>query len=205
LPVPEEFQKHKTDVFADDFEQEDHDSVARLQALQNRGRRDRQVEAQARLNEKVQCQACGSTWFTEETFNQYHAGSYGSSPGSDLQILSTMPMVIKVCLCGMPQRANLGGAVRSGRTPNENIESFDGSLENAIIFRTQRTDEKMTQVARNLISQAMGVLASKHELNELAQLVAAATGAPAEIPAERATEQPDRNPEPEPVRPSKKK
>jgi hypothetical protein len=200
MPVPEGFDK--TNMFADDFEQEDHESVSRLQALAARNKRDRAQDAQQRLNEKAQCAVCGSTWFSEETYNQYQANTYGSSPGSDLQALSPMPMIIKVCLCGMPQRPNLGGAVHGGRTPNENLASFDGSLDAAVGFRTYKTDEKMTLVARNLISQALGAMASADEIRTITSKLLQLEG---QIAGQPASEAPASEPEAEPVRPTNNK
>lgn len=200
MPVPEGFQN--TNMFAEDFEQEDQESVSRLQALAARNKRDRAVEVQQRLNEKAQCSACGSTWFSEETFNQYAAGTYGSSPGSDLQALSQMPMIIKVCLCGMPQRPNLGGAVHGGRTPNENLASFDGSLGAAIHFRTVLAGEELRRVAEGVVSQAVGSMASASELKSLRALIEA-VGSSVAPPAAEAPAAPE--PESEPVKPVHKK
>ena len=120
--------EQKPPEFADDFHGNDAGRQERLRRLVQQSPKDRIASMTQRINEPSKCEHCGSTWFCELTFNQYSADAYSAAPGGDIQPISLMPMPIRVCLCGMPLAPNLGGASLGGRTPNENVSSFNGSL-----------------------------------------------------------------------------
>jgi hypothetical protein len=117
-----------TEEFADDFHGQDAGRQERLRRLVQQSPKDRVADMTQRVNKPSACEYCGSTWFAELTFNQYSADAYSAAPGGDIQPISLMPMPIRVCLCGMPMAPNLGGAALGGRTPNESVSSFNGSL-----------------------------------------------------------------------------
>lgn len=89
---------------------------------------DRLRAMQESANQPVHCEQCGSEWFYEAELHQYRGGMYASAPGGDLQVISTMPQRIRVCLCGNPISPNLAG-YRGGRQPNQAIDSFRRSLD----------------------------------------------------------------------------
>lgn len=129
-PPPEEF--------APDFAGQDVGRQERLRRLVQQSPKDRIADMTQRVNKPSECQYCGSTWFSEMIFNQYSADAYSAAPGGDIQPISLMPMPIRVCLCGMPMAPNLGGASLGGRTPNESVFSFNGSLRIAAAKTLQR-------------------------------------------------------------------
>jgi hypothetical protein len=120
--------------FADDFLGSDDATRRTLERLRGRAPRDRQEQLAQRLENLARCVRCGSTWFAEVAFNQYEAEGYGAAPGADMILASTMRIPIKVCICGMPQSMNLGGAALGGRTPNASIMSFGQSLQTAVQY-----------------------------------------------------------------------
>jgi hypothetical protein len=121
-------QQKPPEEFSDDFHGNDDGRQARLRRLVQQSPKDRIQAMNERVNEPAKCEYCGSTWFAELTFNQYSAGAYSAAPGGDIQPISLMPMPIRVCLCSMPMAPNLGGASLGGRTPNESVSNFNGSL-----------------------------------------------------------------------------
>ena len=131
-----------TEEFASDFHGNTGDRQERLRRLVQQSPKDRIADMNQRVNEPSKCEYCGSTWFTEMTFNQYSADAYSAAPGGDIQPISLMPMPIRVCLCGMPMAPNLGGASLGGRTPNESVASFGGSLRVAAAKILERATAK---------------------------------------------------------------
>jgi hypothetical protein len=124
--------------FADDFHGNTGERQERLRRLVQQSPKDRIADMTQRVNQPLQCEYCSSTWFCELTFNQYSKDAYSAAPGGDIQPISLMPMPIRVCLCGMPMAPNLGGASLGGRTPNESVSSFNGSLRVAAAKILQR-------------------------------------------------------------------
>lgn len=147
--------------FSQDFEGSgDSDNSHRLAAMaRQRGARNRQAEQEK--SELTACQQCGSQWFAEMTFNQYQADAYGTLPGADLTIVNLMPMPIRICLCGHPVAPNLGGGVAGGRTPNQNLVSFQGSLEAAVNFLAGQSNPSAAAEKQDSVSPAAKTVITK--------------------------------------------
>jgi hypothetical protein len=151
--------EQKPPEFSEDFHG-NQGQAERLRRLVQQSPKDRLKAMSDRVNDPSKCEYCGSTWFAELTFNQYSADAYSAAPGGDIQPISLMPMPIRVCLCGMPMAPNLGGASLGGRTPNENVSSFNGSLRVAaakileratpVIVNNSSVDEAIHKVAQRL-------------------------------------------------------
>lgn len=201
MPIPEELKRQQPS-FADDFFGEDPDLAERMSRLKRQNPRDRATLLQERLNEKETCASCGSTWFEEITFNQFRAGTYSSTPGGSHEPLSPMPMTILRCLCGQPAVPNIGGAIHGGRTPNENLASFEGSLQAALKHRV----EYPVTVARQEISSALASVPSALDLAALSEQIAALSAPPVASEAPAAETEPAETVEPAVTpKPGKKK
>lgn len=118
--------------YADDF-LGDHERSHVLANLARQSPKDRAAQREETINKPSKCPSCGSTWFREETFNQYRAETY-SSPGGELEVISEMPQTLRVCLCGAPLPPNVGGALHGGITPSANMDSFGKSLKAALAY-----------------------------------------------------------------------
>jgi hypothetical protein len=119
--------------FADDF-LGDHERSRVLANLARQSPQDRIAQREQVLNRASKCPSCGSTWFREETFNQYRAETYSSRAGGELEVISEMPQTLRVCLCGAPLPPNIGGALHGGITPSSNMDSFGKSLRAALAY-----------------------------------------------------------------------
>jgi hypothetical protein len=104
----------------------------RLAELAQRTPAQRRAQLETRQDEPVRCEACGSTWFAAITFAQYRSSTYSSVPGGDLEKMSAADPVIRVCMCGMPVAPNIGGANIGHRKANEDLMSFDASLQGSL-------------------------------------------------------------------------
>ena len=100
---------------------------------------DRVAALQNAQNLAVVCEKCGSSWFTELVFNQYSGDRYATVPGGELQIISTVPQTIRVCICGNPIAPNIGG-IRPGRLASQEVGSFIESLRAAKGYRNTTTN-----------------------------------------------------------------
>ena len=81
----------------------------------------------------ITCPGCGGTWFREANFYQFDPEERFScwDTWPDLVGQKTIAlMTVAVCLCGLPQRPNIGG-IRGGRTPNQELNQLMESLEAA--------------------------------------------------------------------------
>jgi hypothetical protein len=85
---------------------------------------------QNQANQPIVCAKCGSNWFTDVSFQQYSGSRYSSTPGGDIQVISSLLHRIRVCICGHPYAPNLGG-VRPGRTAASEVSSFMESFNAA--------------------------------------------------------------------------
>jgi hypothetical protein len=119
--------------YADDFMGSGPQDRSRaLASMSRQSPQQRMTEREQRMNEPCTCPSCGSTWFREETFNQYRKETYSSRAGGDLEVISEMPQTLRVCLCGRPLSPNIGGAGHGGATPSEQMTSFKLSLKFAL-------------------------------------------------------------------------
>ena len=152
-PTPQLENKFSSDFFDTDNESP---RAQRLRAMAGQTPRDRQAALTERQAEAAVCDNCGSSWFCEVEFNQYRSGTYSSAPGGDLDVINPMPMRIRVCACGKPYRPNVGGAFHGGRTPNEQMGSFAGSLEKAIAaFESNSTEASVAMVVQAALNQVL--------------------------------------------------
>src|ERR1035438_8384825 len=149
--------EQKPPEFSEDFHG-NQGQAERLRRLVQQSPKDRLKAMSDRVNDPSKCEYCGSTWFAELTFNQYSADAYSAAPGGDIQPISLMPMA-----------PNLGGASLGGRTPNENVSSFNGSLRVA---------------AAKILERATPVMANNSSVDEaihkVAQRLAKIEGAPSD-------------------------
>ena len=168
--------------YADDFLGVPDDRTQRLRELARQSPKDRAASAAASVNAASSCARCGSTWFREAVFNQYKANLYSAAPGGDLEVISEMPMTIKICLCGFPAVPNVGGASLGGRTPNENLTSFNGSMKAALGYLTDaegrlaNVQSACTEVVEKAVaelnqSNAQAVEVADRKLHELEYMV----------------------------------
>jgi hypothetical protein len=119
--------------YADDF-LGDHERSHVLANLARQSPKDRAAQREETINKPSKCPSCGSTWFRDETFNQYRAETYSSRAGGELEVISEMPQTLRVCLCGAPLPPNVGGALHGGITPSANMDSFGKSLKAALAY-----------------------------------------------------------------------
>jgi len=144
----------------------------------------RTFEREQRMNDPCTCPSCGSTWFREETFNQYRKETYSSRAGGDLEVISEMPQTLRVCLCGRPLSPNIGGAGHGGATPSEQMTSFKQSLKFALNKLDGSTTDPV-QMVRSLVAEALkqGDFAAEFDkmgtrVEELGNLVESFTAPP---------------------------
>jgi hypothetical protein len=142
---------------SDFFEGEDTPRAARLRAMMNQSPRDRTQALSERQSDAAVCDRCGSNWFQEVEYNQYKGATYSSAPGGEIEQINQMPMRIRVCLCGKPYRPNVGGAFHGGRTPLEQMSSFQVALEKAIaVFETVVSTADVTNLLQSTLNQVVG-------------------------------------------------
>jgi len=112
------------------------------------------AQRQRELEQAVICPECGSTWFTEMTYNQYSDMAYGAGAGADLRVISIMPQTIRVCLCGHPFTPNVSGI--RGRVASSEMDAFKVSLAKAHSARKTRNQApesiSMDDVSKNFAS-----------------------------------------------------
>jgi hypothetical protein len=112
------------------------------------------AQRQRELEQAVICPECGSTWFTEMTYNQYSDMAYGAGAGADLRVISIMPQTIRVCLCGHPFTPNVSGI--RGRVASAEMDAFKVSLAKAHSSRKTRNQApegvSMDDVSKNFAS-----------------------------------------------------
>lgn len=89
---------------------------------------ERLAYVQSQANTAIVCEKCGSSWFTDVSYQQFSGSRYATTPGGDIQVISAMTPRIRVCLCGYPVVPKLGG-VRPGRTAAGEVASFQESLK----------------------------------------------------------------------------
>ena len=70
--------------YADDF-LGDNERSRVLANLARQTPKDRAAQREETINKPSKCPSCGSTWFREETFNQYRAETYSSRAGGELE------------------------------------------------------------------------------------------------------------------------
>jgi len=112
------------------------------------------AQRQRELEQAVICPECGSTWFTEMTYNQYSDMAYGAGAGADLRVISIMPQTIRVCLCGHPFTPNVSGI--RGRVASPEMDAFKVSLAKAHSARKTRNQApegvSMDVISKNFAS-----------------------------------------------------
>ena len=148
---------------------------------------------QESANAPVICEKCGSDWFYEVELHQYRGGMYSSAPGGELQIVSTMPQRIRLCLCGHPVSPNLSG-YRGGRQPNQAINSFRSAL--AVAHKYRAVVDELNAKVQAITEQAATIRDIEQiqvVLNELKATVVSKAAAPAPAPVPQT---PPENPNP---------
>jgi hypothetical protein len=75
------------------------------------------------VNQPIQCDTCGSIWFTDLEYKQFSGSRYSTTPGGDLQVVSVLSPKLRICICGHPYAPNLGG-IRPGRTAAAEVTNF---------------------------------------------------------------------------------
>lgn len=109
------------------------------------------VQNQANL--PVTCEKCGSVWFTDTSFNQYSASRYSTTPGGDLNVISSIVQRIRVCICGHPVSPNIGG-IRPGRTASTEVNSFLDSFRKAAAYLNSIGKLDLTGIAGDFVTRA---------------------------------------------------
>ena len=141
------------------------------------------------MSQLITCPRCGSRHFVEHTYNKYNASTYGSTPGADMMVVSTMPQTIRVCLCGWPYNPNISGVAGRGTVRANETEGFNTSLASAQKYLTGISETNLDKV-----TQEMATIGEVEELKQqvadlkeqVLQLLAQVAEAEAEAPAPEA-------------------
>ena len=161
--------------YADDFLGGTADRSRALAGMGRQSPKQRLAEREERMNKPSECPSCGSTWFREETFNQYRAETYSARAGGDLEVISEMPQTLRVCLCGRPLSPNIGGALHGGATPSENMTSFRQSLKSALDYLNGLGADPVP-VVRKMLATAMTQGCFAEELEKIGARVGELAG-----------------------------
>lgn len=124
-----------------------------------------QARQRADIEKPISCTKCGSGYFQEVTYNKYSDIAMGSGTGGDIRVISDVPQMLRVCLCGYPYNPNLTGT--RGRVATAELQAFQRSLKMAHEYLAHVATKPEATNFSDFTSKFAGV----QELKDLQDLV----------------------------------
>ncbi len=107
------------------------------------------------------CPVCGGEWFTEVEYHRYSA-SAGGYPSVELAHTEALPQITLECLCGWRRKPSQ--QMRSGPTPNAEIQSFAQSITLAAKHPHTPTPGQVAELHEKL-RQVVEQVATRQEIH----------------------------------------